>query len=138
MPWIAYLVIGAVALLLGRMLWISLTSQQMRGHSVAPLGELFPELQTRQGRAALYCYSAHCPPCARLTPAIDQLRKRFPNLHKLDIQSAPELARELGIRATPTTLLIEDGKVLKVILGLAAAASVETFLGGKGHIPGTR
>jgi thioredoxin 1 len=135
MPWIAYPVLGVIALMLGRMLWISLTSQRIRGQSVAPLAELLPELQAIPDRAAVYCYSAHCPPCARLTPTIDRLRERFSNLYKLDVQRAPKLARELGIRATPTTLLIEDGRVLKVILGPAAAASVETFLGGKKETP---
>lgn len=137
MPWIGYLVMGAIALLLGRMLWIGLTSQRVRGHSVAPLAELFPGLRDQE-RAVVYCYSAHCPPCARLTPAIDRLRERFPNLYKLDIQRSPKLARELGIRATPTTLLIEGGSILKVILGPSAAESVETFLCGESESPCAR
>ena len=40
---------------------------------------------------------------------------------KIDITEHPELARELGIRATPTLILIENGSIARVLLGVKSA-----------------
>jgi hypothetical protein len=57
------------------------------------------------------------------------LQASHPNVFKLDIARNVGEARAIGIRVTPTTLLVEDGKVLKVLLGAGAVPAVEVFLG---------
>jgi thioredoxin-like negative regulator of GroEL len=126
MSWVGYLFLTLSALLVGQALWVKLASGAMRGKSVAALAEVFPELRA-QGRAAIYCHSAHCAPCRRLTPALAELEQGHAHLYRLDIGTHPALARRLGVRATPTTLLVEDGRVLKVIVGDPLPA-LRTFL----------
>lgn len=126
MSWVGYLFLALSALLVGQALWVKIASGAMRGKRVAELAVVFPGLAA-QGRAAVYCYSAHCGPCRRITPAIAELERLHPNLYRLDIGTHPGLARRLGVRATPTTLLVEDGRVLKVIVGDPLAA-LRTFL----------
>lgn len=127
MSWAGYLFLAVSALVIAHALWIKLASGRIRGKSIAELTSVFPDLAGYQGRAVIYCHSAHCGPCRRLTPAIEALAERRARLYRLDLGTHAEAARALGIRATPTSLLVEDGQVLKVILGDPLRA-IETFL----------
>jgi thioredoxin 1 len=118
MSWAMALILGFIGLFLAMLLWSGLSAQNLRGQPVNALYELFPDLEKHRARAVIYCFSAHCGPC----------RKMDPNLFKLDVSRHSAPARALGIRATPTTLLVEDGKVLKVLLGANTLGAVEVFL----------
>jgi len=139
---LGYLVLVALAVLAATMLRLLLASRPLRGRPISDLASLFPQLGpgqspdqgqvqsqgNRWGKAAIYCYSRHCGPCRRLTPAIDTLREAHPNLLKLDVAEHPAEARRLGIQVTPTILLVEHGRVLKAIVGAQGLAAVKVFL----------
>ena len=128
MNWIGFFVTGLAAVMIGWLLWIHVASQKLQGRSVSSLGSVIPELGNHRGRAAVYFYTKNCRPCRQVTPVIDRMREEYDNLYTLDIQAHPRLARELGIRATPTTLLVEDGRILKVFLGPKATGAIKVFL----------
>ena len=111
------------------MLWIALATRGLRGRPVTDLVELFPELANHQGKAAIYCYSTHCGPCRHMTPAIEALRQKHSNVLELDIGAHPAEALRLGVQATPTVLLVEDGQILKALLGAHGLGALKIFLG---------
>lgn len=129
MAWAGYLVLTLTALLAGYLFWVRLNSQRLQGRGVGALARLFPPLGEGYGRAAIYCYSANCAPCRQMAPTIERLSRQYPNLFKLDVQEHSGTARQVGIRATPTTLLVENGTIIKVLLGAGALRSLEVFLG---------
>jgi len=129
MSWPGYLVLAILALFGGYMLWIALATRQLRGRSVVDLAGLFPELANHQGKAVIYCYSTHCGPCRHMTPAIEALRQKHSNVLKLDIGAHPVEALRLGVQATPTVLLVEDGQILKALLGAHGLGALKIFLG---------
>ncbi len=69
------------------------------------------------GKALLYFYSPTCGPCRAMTPVIDNIIGNHLPAAKIDIHASPELAVKLGVRATPTTLIINNNVVEKVMLG---------------------
>jgi thioredoxin 1 len=82
-----------------------------------------------QGDRLVYFYSAKCAPCRSMTPIIDQLSEQHPEgVFKVDVQQDLEAARNFNIRATPTTLLIKDNRVLDVALGSKSRAQLERML----------
>jgi len=129
MSWPGYLALAILSLLVANALWIRLANRQLRGRSVTDLVSVDPALANQRGKAAIYCYSAQCGPCRSLTPAIDALRADYPSLFKLDVAEHSAEARRLGIQAVPTILLIEDGQVLKALLGTRCLPALRTFLG---------
>ena len=129
MSWPGYLVFAILALFGGYMLWIAMCTPQLGGRSVVDLAGLFPELANHQGKAAIYCYSTHCGPCRHMTPAIEALRQKHSNVLKLDIGAHPVEALRLGVQATPTVLLVEDGQILKALLGAHGLGALKIFLG---------
>jgi thiol-disulfide isomerase/thioredoxin len=129
MSWLGYVVLAVLAVFAANTLWVLLGSRQLRGRSVGDLTTIYPELAEHRGKAAIYCYSADCGPCRRITPTIDVLRAEHPKLLKLNIAERGAEARRLGIQATPTILLIEDGKILKALVGAHGLGALKVFLG---------
>ncbi len=109
--------IGFVALVLGWMFYNKLAAGKTAGKSAEQLREQIPGLETAD-RALVYCYSPSCPPCRNMTPHIDRLAEETGKVFKLDITRNMELARSIGIRATPTTLVVAGGEIRKVLVGV--------------------
>jgi thioredoxin-like negative regulator of GroEL len=52
-----------------------------------------------------------------MTPLIDELTKSHDRVIKIDVQQDQTTTQSLGVRATPTTLLIKDNVVQQVLQG---------------------
>lgn len=76
----------------------------------------------------IYFYSPKCGPCRSMTPIIDQLAERNPQVSKVDVLQEPETARTFNIRATPTTVLVKHNRVLDIALGAKTQTQLETLL----------
>ncbi|WP_456373533.1 thioredoxin family protein [Thiolapillus sp.] len=126
-----YIVFAILAMVIGAQLLIRRKALQARGKSIHALNRLFPNLPA-QGRALVFCHSPGCPPCKAMQPHIDHLAEVLPHVYSLDISRHTDLARAIGIRATPTTLLIEDGRVSQVLIGQKKPAVLQNFLEYKG------
>ncbi len=67
----------------------------------------------------IYFYSERCGACKIMKPEVEKLKKSVEVL-ELDV-SKPEgfqKAKDLGIMATPTTLVVKDGIIKRVFVGV--------------------
>ncbi|MGQ9666228.1 MAG: thioredoxin family protein [Anaerolineae bacterium] len=116
MQWLTYIVAGFVALLV---LSQFLALRQARRSEGSPA----PDTSAVDGPAwgerwrLYYFYAAHCGACQVMTPVVDRLRASHPNLIKVNVAKAMSLARDFGITATPSFVLVEDGTIRRVRLG---------------------
>jgi thiol-disulfide isomerase/thioredoxin len=129
MSWAGYLVLSLVGLWLAMMIWTGLSARKVRGQLIDSLYPALPDLQQHADKAVVYCHSEHCGPCRKISPHIAQLRATHDNLFMLDISQHAKEARSMGIRAVPTTLLVEQGQVIKALLGAHALPAIKVFLG---------
>lgn len=128
MSWAAYVVLTLAALTSAYFLWTAFTVRALKGVGIEKLEDALPGIEEHKDKAVVYCFSEHCGPCRKMTPEIDRLQAAHPNVFKLDVSRHPAAARRLGIRATPTSLLVENGKVHKALLGSGGMNSIEIFL----------
>lgn len=86
---------------------------QLRGKKMQ--GRRFPHL--RDG--VVYFYSERCGACKLMRPEIERLREKVQVL-EVDVfmPEGGKMARELGIMATPTTVVVKDGIIRKVFVGV--------------------
>lgn len=62
-----------------------------------------------------------CGPCKALAPLVEKLADAFQGkvkVGKLDIDAAPKLAQEYGVRSVPTCILFQGGAKSKQLVGL--------------------
>ncbi len=67
-------------------------------------------------------WATWCGPCKALTPTIEKLAGEFEGrmvVGKMDIQSQPLTAGNMGIRSIPALLFFKGGKVVDSIMGAA-------------------
>ncbi|BCB27380.1 hypothetical protein SKTS_22660 [Sulfurimicrobium lacus] len=119
----------AILLALALLQWrMARKAKKMEGQAVP---EIEPEIEQKlreRGRALLYFYSPNCAPCRAMTPRIDQAATRHDNVFKFDVAQSLEIARKLGVMGTPTTLLIADGRIAQVNLGILSEKRLEELL----------
>ena len=123
----AILTVGFVVALLGWFLYMGHAAKAAVGRSVSFLRQQIPELDG-DGPMLVYCYSPRCGPCRNMTPVMDQLARETGRVFKFDVSQNMELAQEIGIRATPTILLVAAGKVRQVLIGAQSPAKLRQLL----------
>ena len=124
MSWMMILLLAAAAFLILMPMLTYLSARRQVGReidsSAASAGE---------GDRLIYFYSPRCGPCRNMTPIIDQLSAQHPRaVFKVDVQQDPASARTFNIRATPTTVLVKESRVLDVALGAKTQAQLERML----------
>jgi len=108
--------LAALALVVGLILFshwrIARISRGLRGQPAPPGAEPHP-----QG-VLYYFFSPRCAPCRRMGPVIDELATAHPGqVVKVDVSEEPQRAAAFRVAATPTTLLVRDGRIVEVLLG---------------------
>jgi thioredoxin 1 len=123
--WGAFLLLGLFAAYL---LYTMLGNRKAIGKSPSQLIQHFPDLIQNDNPALIYCYGPNCSACRSMAPNIDVIDKTTGSVFKLDISQNVELARELGIRAVPTTLVFREGKISNSTLGFKSEKALMKML----------
>ncbi len=72
-----------------------------------------------------------CGPCRMQAPILEQLAPRVAGkavIAKLNVDEAPEIAAQYGIRSIPTMILFKDGQVVQQFVGVQSAARLEAAI----------
>jgi thiol-disulfide isomerase/thioredoxin len=109
-------------------IYMHVATRASEGRPAKPLYALFPVLATLRGKALVYCFSPQCGPCRPMSKEVDSLAATGAPVFKLDISEHRELSRDLGIRVTPTLILIEDGVIGRMLLGVKTASYMSTLI----------
>jgi thioredoxin 1 len=70
----------------------------------------------------LYFYSQRCGACKAMEPQVERLNQAL-EVKKIDVfsEEGQKIAKSLGVMATPTTVVVKDGKVQKTFVGIVSA-----------------
>ncbi len=125
MSWVGIVVLVVVGLFILLQLSVVLQSRRMVGREA-------PALKAGgvpgQGVELVYFHSPGCGPCRTMTPVIEALAREGAPVLSIDVSKDQESARRYSVRATPTTILIRDGKIEKVLLGPQSPKKLKALL----------
>ena len=83
----------------------------------------------RSGKKSLfYFYSQNCGACKAMTPIIENYSRKNPQYFKVDVQNDMETARKFGVMGTPSTVIIEGGKIREFLVGPVSEEKLSTLL----------
>ena len=72
-----------------------------------------------------------CGPCKQIGPALEELSNEMEGkikVVKIDVDSNPSAAAELGVRGIPALFLFKDGKVVSNKTGAAPKAALKSWI----------
>lgn len=128
MALLIYAVVGLAVTWLAYAGYMLIATRVSEGRSIEPLCGVIPALAGRRGRSLVYCYSPQCRPCRPMSVEVDRMIEQGASVYKLDIHAHPNLARDYSIRATPTLIVIDDGVVSRMVLGVKTADRMQALL----------
>ena len=76
-------------------------------------------------------YADWCGPCKMLAPVIEQVAEKFEGkvkVGKLNVDNAPDTARNFGIMSIPTLLYFKNGEIVNKTIGVVAQSEIEQVL----------
>ena len=121
------LTLAFVAAILGWMLYLRYTAKAAVGRSVAVLRERIPQLEG-EGPMLVYCYRPNCGPCRSMKPVMEALARETGQVFEFDVSRDQETAQKIGIRATPTILVVAAGEVQEVLIGAQSPDRLKRLL----------
>ena len=108
--------------------YMYVATRASEGRQADPLYTLFPRLAEIEGKALVYCFSPGCGPCRPMSKEVDILAATGAPIFKLDISQHAGLSRELGIRAAPTLIVIENHVIRRMVLGVKTSDHMQRLL----------
>jgi thioredoxin 1 len=122
------LLAAAAILVLGIQLMAGVHARKQRGRVLqgikGPLGEAI----TSGARIMAYFYTPTCTACRGQTPIIDALDQEYEGVFKVDVTEDFEIARAIGVRETPTTVIIEGGAIRTFLVGAHSETALREAL----------
>jgi thioredoxin 1 len=114
--------------------FVILSQYLIRMRARAFAGKPLPALPGQLGkrvasadRALLYFMSPQCGACRPWTARFSEMRKRNPNVHVVNVAEELGVARALGVMATPTTVVVEKGKIAGYHVGAVPSEIISQF-----------
>ena len=68
-----------------------------------------------------------CQPCKQMSRTLESINSNLP-IDVVDIDEQSNTAIEYGIRSVPTLVMVEDGNVVKKMVGLKSAEEIKVWL----------
>ena len=75
--------------------------------------------------------AAWCPPCRLMSPILDQVAADVGDrakIVKVDTDADPTLAAAYGVSSIPALYLIQDGKIIDGVVGVATPEKLEEMI----------
>ncbi|MBB1095512.1 thioredoxin [Limosilactobacillus agrestis] len=75
-------------------------------------------------------WATWCGPCRMQSPAVEKVADELSNVKftKMDVDSNPETAKNLGIMSIPTLVIKKDGVVVKQLVGYHSPEQIKNVL----------
>lgn len=122
------LLAGVAILVFGIQLMVTIQARKQRRRVLSgvkgPLGEAI----TSGARILAYFYSPTCAACRAQTPVIDALDQEYEGIFKINVAEDFEIARAIGVRSTPTTVIIEGGAIRSFLVGAHSESALREAL----------
>lgn len=119
------IVLALVLFVVGLRLFMVLRIKRQEGKPVPELPGKLGRAARGRGRSMFYFYSPQCGPCKAMTPVVKGMRG---NVFAVDITKDMDVARQFGVMATPTTVLVKQGVVQQILVGPQPAPTLQALM----------
>ncbi|OQY34960.1 MAG: thiol reductase thioredoxin [Spirochaetaceae bacterium 4572_59] len=106
-----------VALFFGFQYFMVLKMKLKKGKPAPALSGTYGKALKGGKSVLFYFYSPNCGACRTMTPLVGKYTKNNPRCFKVDISKDMNTARAFGVMGTPSTVVVEGGKIKEFVVG---------------------
>lgn len=125
---ILYIVISVILLVFSLQFMMIIGARKLKGKNISGLQGKLKILEKKGSKGLIYFFSPSCRACKVQTPIVKELQKSIKNVFDVDISRDMQTAKVFGIKATPTTVIVENGTVKNVLLGVKQKNVLKNYL----------
>lgn len=125
---IVYIILAVVILIFVLQFLMIFAAQKSKGKKLKGLQGKLKGLEKNGSKGLVYFFSPTCHACKAQTQIIKELQSSNRNIFDVDISKDMETARIFGIKATPTTMIVENGTISHVLLGVKQKSVLKGYL----------
>jgi thioredoxin 1 len=125
---VVYIFIGIIALFIAIQFNMIRMAKKSKGIKLSGLRGELKVLEKKGSKGLVYFFSPSCHACKTQTPLIREMKSEYKNIFDIDISKDFQTAGIFGIKATPTTITVEDGMVNNVYLGAKPKEFLEKLI----------
>ena len=125
---IPYVLLGIIVLFIAVQFEFRLGTSHLQGKPAPDVSDLLGNRLEPGKKALFYFYSSHCPPCRTMSPRIERVAQRFPNVFKVDVGESRELTRRFSITATPSVVIVHEGQISRAGIGTISEKRLATWM----------
>jgi thioredoxin-like negative regulator of GroEL len=115
---IIYVILGVILLIFSLQFMMIIAARKSKGKKVSGLQGKLKNLEKNGSKGLVYFFSPSCHACKAQTPIIKELQSSSRNVYDVDISRDMDTAKIFGVKATPSTIIVEDGVISQVLLGV--------------------
>jgi thioredoxin len=123
-----YIILAIVIVIFLLQFLMIIAAKKSTGKKLKGLKGKLKRLENNGSKGLVYFFSPSCHACKAQTPIIKELQSSNKNIFDIDISKDMESARIFGIKATPTTMIVENGTINHVLLGVKQKDVLESYL----------
>ena len=127
---IVYIILAVVILILALQLLMVFAAKKSKGKKLKGLQGKLKGLEKDGSKGLVYFFSPTCHACKAQTPIIKELQSSNSNIFDVDISKDMDTAKIFGIKATPTTMIVKNGTISQVLLGVKQKSVLKNYLNG--------
>ncbi len=125
---VLYIIIGIVALFFLMQFSMVRMAKKTKGLKLSGLSGQLKNLENKGSKGLVYFFSPSCRACKAQTPMIKSLQKKHKYIYDVDISRDMNTAKVFGVKATPTIVVVKDGVVNDVLLGVKQTEALEKLV----------
>ncbi len=125
---ILYIVLGVIALFFLLQFFMAFKMRLQKGKPAPVVSGAAGKAIQRGDKVLLYFFSPNCGACRTMTPVVQKMAKSQKNVYPVDISRDLTVARQFGVMGTPSTVLVETGKISEFLVGPQPEAKLRSLL----------
>ncbi|HKI77218.1 MAG TPA: thioredoxin family protein [Ignavibacteriaceae bacterium] len=125
---IIYIILGIILLIFSLQFMMIIAARKSKGKKITGLQGKLKDLEKKGSKGLVYFFSPSCHACKAQTPIIKELQSSNKNVYDVDISKDMDTAKIFGVKATPSTIIVEDGIISQVLLGVKQKDVLKNYL----------